>query len=141
MSLIVGAVPASSQTLTANGLFSVNNTPYSPWGIDIPPLAQTCARGWPAGVEAAQTFARLTEGKTVTCELRGKDRTGRAASVCSADGVDIGREMVRAGMAWARLGVDNGYVMDEAKAAAAYTGVHGHRCLQPDVWRTRKDTQ
>jgi len=141
MSLLVGTVPASSQTLTANGLFSVNDTPYSPWGIQVPPLAQTCAQGWPAGEEAARTFARLTEGKTVTCEARGTDRAGHVTSVCTANGVDIGREMVRAGMAWARLGVDKGYVMDEARAAAAYTGVHGHRCQQPDVWRTRNESQ
>jgi endonuclease YncB( thermonuclease family) len=141
LALLVCVAPAAGQTPADDGLLSVDGTSYSLWGIEIPPRAQTCGRGWPAGEEAARALAQLTDGKALACEPRGKDRSGHPAAVCRADGVDVGAEMVRAGLAWARLGIAKGYVLDEARAAALYLGVHGHRCLQPDVWRTKNEDQ
>ena len=79
----------------------------------------------------------MVDGKTVTCEARDKDRSGRTVAVCKADGVDLGGALVREGMAWAKLGVSHGYVVQEAQAASRFLGVHDHHCEQPDIWRSK----
>ena len=40
-------------------------------------------------------------------------------------------------MAWAKLGVSHGYVVQEAQAASRFLGVHNHHCEQPDIWRSK----
>ena len=81
----------------------------------------------------------MVDGKTVTCEARDKDRLGRAVAVCKADGVDLGESLVREGMAWARLGVSHGYVVQEAQSASRFLGVHNHHCEQRDIWRSKNE--
>ena len=138
--LLVAAIlapPASATPVSSAGSVAVGGTTYALWGIEAPEPAQTCANGWPAGRLAERALAELTEGKTVTCEPRDKDRAGRTAAVCTADGLDLGEAMVRQGMAWSRLGVAHGYVVQEAQAASRYLGVHNHHCEQPTVWRSK----
>jgi endonuclease YncB( thermonuclease family) len=129
--------PASAATVSSAGSVTVDGTTYTLWGIESPEPAQTCFAGWPAGQLAEQALAELTEGKTVTCEARDKDRMGRTVAVCRADGVDLGEALVSQGMAWAKLGISHGYVVQEAQAASRYVGLHSHRCEQPDIWRSR----
>ncbi|MFI5033075.1 MAG: thermonuclease family protein [Reyranellales bacterium] len=131
------APPASATTISGAGSVTVDGMTFSLWGIDSPAPAQTCASGWPAGPTAEAALAELIKDKTVTCEARDKDRAGRAVAVCKADGVDLGEALVREGMAWAKLGISHGYVVQEAQAASRYLGVHNHRCEQPDVWRSK----
>ncbi|HLG47630.1 MAG TPA: thermonuclease family protein [Reyranella sp.] len=142
LSLLVAATlapSASAATVPSAGSITVDGMTYALWGIDSPASAQTCGGGWPAGQLAEQTLARLVEGKTVVCEPRDKDRLGRTVAVCKADGVDLGEALVREGMAWARLGVSHGYVVQEAQSASRFLGVHNHHCEQPDIWRSRNE--
>ena len=121
LSLLVAAtlVPsASAATVPGAGSVTIDGMTYGLWGIDAPAPAQTCSGGWPAGRLAEQALARLVEDKTVTCEARDKDRLGRTVAVCKADGVDLGEALVREGMAWAKLGMSHGYVVQEAQAAS-----------------------
>jgi endonuclease YncB( thermonuclease family) len=129
--------PASATPVSSAGSVTVGDMTYTLWGIEAPAPAQTCANGWPAGQLSERALAELTEGKTVTCEARDKDRSGRAVAVCTADGVDLGGALVREGMAWAKLGVPRGYVVQETQAASRFLGVHNHRCEQPDLWRSK----
>jgi endonuclease YncB( thermonuclease family) len=131
LALVLVATSASAATIRSGDMT------YALWGIDSPASAQTCAHGWPAGKEADRALATLVDGKTVTCEARDKDRTGRTVAVCKADGVDLGETLVHEGMAWARLGVVHGYVVQEAQAASRFLGVHAHRCEQPELWRSK----
>jgi endonuclease YncB( thermonuclease family) len=131
------APPASAAPVSDAGSVTVDGTTYTLWGIASPALAQTCSAGWPAGELAQQALAELTRGKTVTCEARDKDRSGRTVAVCKADGVDLGEALVRQGMAWAKLGVSHGYVVQEAQSASRFLGVHNHRCEQPEIWRSK----
>jgi endonuclease YncB( thermonuclease family) len=128
---------ASATTVSDAGGVTVDGTTYTLWGIETPELGQTCSGGWPAGQTTQAALAKLTEGKTITCEARDKDRAGRTVAVCKADGVDLGEALVSQGMAWAKLGVARGYVVQEAQAASRFLGVHNHHCEQPDVWRSR----
>ena len=142
LSLLVAATlapSASATTVSGAGSVTLGGTTYALWGIESPAPAQTCGGGWPAGQLAEQALTRLVEGKTVTCEARDKDRAGRPVAVCKADGVDLGESLVREGMAWARLGVSHGYVVQEAQSASRFLGVHNHRCEQPDIWRSRNE--
>lgn len=142
LSLLVAATLAASvsaATVSDAGSLTVDGTTYALWGIESPAPAQTCSRGWPAGQLAEQALAQLVEGKTVTCEARDKDRAGRTVAVCTADGVDVGQALVREGMAWAKLGVSHGYVVQEAQSASRFLGVHNHHCEQPALWRSRNE--
>jgi endonuclease YncB( thermonuclease family) len=139
-SLLVAATlapSASAATVPGAGSITFDGTTYGLWGIDSPAPTQTCGGGWPAGQLAEQALTRLVEGKTVICEARDKDRLGRTLAVCKADGVDLGEALVREGMAWAKLGVSHGYVVQEAQSASRFLGVHNHHCEQPDIWRSK----
>lgn len=133
------ATSASAATISGAGSVTVDGTTYAFWGIESPAPAQTCSGRWPAGQLAQQALSRLVDGKTVTCEARDKDRSGRTVAVCKADGVDLGGALVREGMAWAKLGVSHGYVVQEAQAASRFLGVHNHHCEQPDIWRSKNE--
>lgn len=140
LSLLVAATlapSASAATVSGAGSVTLDGATYSLWGIESPAPAQTCGAGWPAGQLAEQALARMVVGKTVTCEARAKDRLGRTVAVCKANGADLGEALVREGMAWARLGVARGYVVQEAQSASRFLGVHNHHCEQPDIWRSK----
>lgn len=142
LTLLVAATlapSAAAATVSGAGSVTVGDTTYALWGIASPATAQTCSGGWPAGRLAEQALARLIEGKTVTCEARDTDRMGRPVAVCKADGVDLGEALVREGMAWSRLGMTRGYVVQEAQAASRFLGVHNHHCEQPDIWRSKNE--
>jgi len=142
LSLLVAAtlVPsASAATVSDAGSITLDGATYGLWGIASPAPTQTCSGGWPAGQLAEQALARLVEGKTVTCEARDKDRLGRTVAVCKADGVDLGEALVREGMAWSKLGMSHGYVVQEAQAASRFLGVHNHHCEQPEIWRSKNE--
>lgn len=64
-------------------------------GIDAPEICQ------PGGVQARDTMIRLAMRKSVEVGDRGQDVYGRQVGRLSVDGVDLGAEMVRSGMAWA----------------------------------------
>lgn len=64
-------------------------------GMDAPESCQ------PGGVEAREALIRLALRKPVRVTDRGQDSYGRQIGRLSVDGVDLGAEMVRSGMAWA----------------------------------------
>jgi endonuclease YncB( thermonuclease family) len=74
--------------------------------------------------------------RSVACKSVGADPDGRTIGLCRADGKDLGRAMVRDGMAWAYSQYGRAYNEDEAIARAANLGVHGHECEPPWEWRT-----
>ncbi len=64
-------------------------------GIDAP---ETCQ---PGGAQARDAMIRLALRKSVHVVDLGHDSYGRQLGRLSVDGVDLGAEMVRSGMAWA----------------------------------------
>lgn len=64
-------------------------------GIDAPESCQ------PGGEAAREAMIRLAMRKTVQVREFGQDHYGRQVAQVSIDGVDLGAEMVRTGMAWA----------------------------------------
>lgn len=129
------ASPANGQTITDGDTLRMDGKIYRLHGIDASEMTQTCADGWPAGRIAATRLLELTQGKTVICQERDRDRYGRIVAVCWAGGADLGALMVRSGMAWAYVRYSRDYVDLEAKARAEGLGVHAHGCMVPWEWR------
>lgn len=96
-------------------------------GIDAPEIAQTCqtASGetWNCGLAAAAMLRRLAEHKDIACDRSGMDRYQRTLATCFADGMDIDKEMVRSGLAWAFVRYSKAYVDVEAMARQQKVGV------------------
>ncbi len=111
-------------------------------GIDAPEKRQTCrehGRKWRCGVEARDALRDLVRGRTVTCDVLGRDRWRRALAVCRAGALELNREMVRRGwaLAWypkrAVPGPD--YGPEEAEARSARRGIWQGRFVEPQMWR------
>lgn len=66
--------------------------------IDAIDAPETCQSG---GSAARDAMVALALRKPVQVQSRGQDSYGRAVGRLSVDGVDLGGEMVRMGMAWA----------------------------------------
>ncbi|WP_353236745.1 thermonuclease family protein [Limnohabitans sp.] len=64
-------------------------------GIDAPEICQ------PGGKASRDAMTRLTLRKSVLVTDLGLDHYGRQVGRLSVDGVDVGGDMVRSGMAWA----------------------------------------
>jgi len=64
-------------------------------GIDAPEICQV------GGAQARDAMIRLALRKHVQVQALGQDSYGRQIGRLSLDGVDLGAEMVRSGMAWA----------------------------------------
>lgn len=64
-------------------------------GIDAPEICQ------PGGVQARDALIRLVLRQSVVVVDHGHDVYGRQIGRVSVNGVDLGAEMVRSGMAWA----------------------------------------
>ena len=87
------------------------------YAIDAPELGQPCTSGGDCGIKAKDFLASLIHGRAVECRRRADDdRYGRTIAECSADGVDICREMVRSGHAMAYRSISTLYVADEPSA-------------------------
>ena len=70
-------------------------------GIDAPEAAQQCqdqaGKPYKCGPRATRVLRRLTDGETVRCEERDRDRYGRIVTVCYVGSQDLNRQMVLKG--------------------------------------------
>ncbi len=111
-------------------------------GIDAPEKAQTCqradGRAWACGSEATAALRQLAEGAPMTCEVEDRDRYGRAVSRCQVGGADVGKAMVRSGLALAYRRYSTRYVGDEADARRREAGMWAGAFEEPWDWRGRK---
>ncbi|WP_417743323.1 thermonuclease family protein [Salipiger sp.] len=108
-------------------------------GIDAPEVKQMCGGDgtpmWPCGAWVSQDVRNRYEGRQARCETRDTDRYGRAVARCEVDGRDIGREMVRAGLAFAYRRYSMEYDLDEKRAAVNGIGLHGTGVQAPAAFR------
>ena len=111
------------------------------YGIDAPERYQTCSRDgveyW-CGFEATNALRKIVRGRSVVCVVRGEDRHWRYIAICSVDGIDIGREMVRRGWAVAYTRYSKDYIAAAAAAKAGGLGVWRGDFTMPWVWRNKE---
>lgn len=103
------------------------------FAVDAPEAGQPCLSGGDCGVKAKEYLASLIDGRAVECIRRAdNDQYGRVVAQCSADGIDLGREMVRSGHAMAYRSVSNLYVADEPRR---------FDFARPSEWREQQPEQ
>ena len=96
-------------------------------GIDAAELGQKCDRfaggAWDCADAAADRLEELIGDDPVECETLDTDFYGRIIATCYANGIDVGRQLVKEGMAWAFVKYDAVYERDEAAAKSAGIGI------------------
>jgi endonuclease YncB( thermonuclease family) len=128
---------ADGDTLT---LLAADQTPHRIRldGIDAPEKAQ------PWGERAKQSLSALAYGRAAHADCAKSDRYGRAVCRVTVDGVDVGLEQVRRGMAWHYVryareqppALRAAYHDAEQQARAARTGLwNGAQPTPPWDWR------
>ena len=114
-------------------------------GIDAPEVGQICqthaGRDWDCGTWVSREVRARYQGAQAVCEAVEKDRFGRVVATCRVDGSDMGRRLVRDGMAVAYRKYSKAYVGDEALAKRASAGLHSGTFQRPADHRNARSAQ
>lgn len=112
------------------------------FGIDAPEAGQSCRKPgggtWQCGQAATLAMEAAVAEGDVTCDNRGPDVYGRTLAVCMIADLDLGRLMVKEGLAWAFRKYSMDYVVDEDRARAAAVGVWEQETEAPWDFRAHK---
>lgn len=101
-------------------------------GIDAPERSQ------PYGQRARQSLADLAHGRTAQAHCDKIDRYGRAVCRVTVDGVDVGLEQIRRGLAWHYVRYAG--EQDAAGRAAYSQAEHAARTSGTGLWSYRDPT-
>lgn len=108
-------------------------------GVDAPEIGQPCTAPdgarWDCGTWVADQLRARIGVRHVTCETMDTDRYGRTVARCAVAGGDLGRRLVRDGLAVAYRRYSMDYAAEERAAVAARRGLHGHRVMRPAAYR------
>ena len=133
--LVLFALPVSAETgfsgpvhVVDGDTIHVGDVTVRLQGIDAPEAGQKCGgaggAGWDCGDWVSAQVRERYEGREASCRFIETDAYGRAVAVCSVDGRDIGRDLVRDGLAFAYRKYSMRYDLDEKGAAVAGRGLH-----------------
>lgn len=115
-------------------------------GIDAPESKQSCTRAnapWACGEEASATLAQIIGDAPLRCTAQGQDSYGRTLAICETRTLDIGRELVRRGMAITRDNAPPAYADSLSIARQLGYGLWSGSFETPAAWRAanpRADT-
>lgn len=132
--LTLATAPAAAQTAISGDVLKLDGTTYQLWAIDTLETHQSCADGWPGGVRAKAALRGFMRDSHVACETVSHDANGRAVARCTADGSDLGAEMVAAGLALPLDPKAADYAAQEALARQHHRGLHAHDCTAAWEW-------
>ena len=99
---------------------------------------QRCERGgssWDCGAAATTELRRLVGSRAASCEKTDTDIYDRTVAICRSGGLDLGAQMVRAGLALAYRHYGNDYVDEEDEARVARRGAWAGTFTAPWDWR------
>jgi endonuclease YncB( thermonuclease family) len=120
----------------------VNRKPVRLFGIDAPELGQSCSgpKGapWNCGIEAKMFLERLVGREVVSCEVREHDVYDRNIAICKVKQQDLGRALVREGLAIAYRRYSDKYYPDEMMAVGAKRGMWAGKFQSPESFRREK---
>lgn len=134
---IVPATLLAEVTIVDGDTFDLEGTRIRVNGIDAPEFAQTCGK-WRCGEDSLQMLDRLIQSGSVKCKGLGEDGYGRTIGVCTVNGLDIGAEMVRSGMAYAFVKYSDVYIDQEAIARENRVGIWQGDFQKPWDYRAEK---
>ncbi|CAK8712603.1 hypothetical protein GCAAIG_01920 [Candidatus Electronema halotolerans] len=107
------------------------------FGMDAPEKGQPCKRNnapYDCGTASKEHLEFLLTGAKVECTKKKKDKWGRYIALCSADGEDVSRLMVRHGWAIAYREYSTSYVEDEEFAKSNRLGMWSKQFAVPSEW-------
>ena len=136
-----GSLAAQSAKVVDGDTVRIGNLTYRLYGIDAPEKSQICRKNgidWLCGQEAGAYLRRLVGQRKVECRERDSDRYGRIVAVCWAGGMDLNREIVRAGLAWAYTVYGRDYEDAELEAQIGHRGIWAAEALPPWEWRRQR---
>lgn len=136
--LIASTARAENPVVIDGDTIRLGGTTFRLYGIDAPEKTQVCHLGeidWLCGQEAAKALRTLIADQPIVCEAKGTDIYGRTAAVCSVGDLDLNREMVRIGMAWAYVYYSRDYEDSESEARILSRGVWASDAQPPWEWR------
>jgi len=120
----------------------VDGTTIRIFGIDAPEAGQKCRKPgdgtWRCGQAAIAAMEGAVAKGDVTCGDRGKEVYGRTLGVCKVAGLDLGRLMVKEGMAWAFRKYSTDYAETEDQARAARVGIWEQESETPWDYRAKR---
>jgi endonuclease YncB( thermonuclease family) len=137
------SISGTAQVIDGDGLH-VGGTEVRLHAVDAFEGWQTCVRDgsdWNCGEAAADLLRELTTGREVTCSKKDIDKYGRTAAVCSNGEIDLGAELVRAGLALAYRQYGTDYVDEEDEAREARRGAWAGEFTAPWDVRRGRDAQ
>ena len=139
LALPVMAGPEGVVRVIDGDTIDVGGTKVRLHGIDAPELDQSCggngAPVWPCGAWVRDELRARHEGQWARCDIMDWDRYGRVVAKCYVDGLDLGRELVADGLAFAFRKYSMDYDLDEKGAAINERGLHATGIQSPAAFR------
>jgi endonuclease YncB( thermonuclease family) len=106
--------------------------------IDAPEAKQTCTKEdveWACGTDATSELASIINGNAVACTVISVDVYGRQVATCQAGIFNIGRELVRRGMAVVTESAPYEYEQATEIAKRLRSGLWASTFALPSDWR------
>lgn len=107
-------------------------------GIDAPELLQPCFDAadkiWPCGRYARDHIRHLIASGDVSCTIEGRDRYDNDVGVCFVGSIDLGRDLVKHGLAVADKQAPR-YLAEEREARIAKRNLWSGNFMDPGEYR------
>lgn len=119
----------------------VDGTHIELWGLDAPEPEQDCSIAsniWRCGEAATQHLKRFIGTNEVSCKRRGHNDDGKIIAKCAVGSLDLGAEMVEAGLAIPYWPISEKYYLRSYKEARGLDrGMHKGTFVEPWEWRKK----
>ncbi|MFC7291011.1 thermonuclease family protein [Hirschia litorea] len=145
--LIVKAGSESTIEIVDGDTLWVGNHEIRLYGIDAPEATQSCiveglSRNY-CHTQASKYLENLAANTEFECEFKDKDgkpwiRYGRYIADCRVGSLDVSKELVRNGWAYADPNYGDAYATDQEYAQKNKLGIHATEHKAPWVWRKEK---
>jgi endonuclease YncB( thermonuclease family) len=136
--LLASASPKPLVRVIDGDTLEVDGTTFRLEGIDAPEMKQPCSdesgKTYACGRRAKEALSAMISD-AVTCEMSGTDKYGRKLGYCRSGEIDLNRQMVARGWAFAFTRYNDRYVEDEQRAISARAGLWAGSAQAPWDWR------
>ena len=122
--------------------FELNGTKIRLYEIDAFEKQQKCYKHGEyvdCGILATDYLSFLLTGKNISCNKKSLDKYGRNVSICTVDGIDISKMMVRQGWAKAYTKYSSDYLEDEQFAKDNLLGAWTKDFIEPKEQRGKNN--
>jgi endonuclease YncB( thermonuclease family) len=110
-------------------------------GIEAPDADQMCdgpSGKWKCGSAAKEALSRAVRGRSISCEVTGKDETATPTARCIIGGTDVAAPLVQSGHAFAESGFFARYGGEEREAKVAKIGLWSGDAERPADYRAKR---